>query len=144
MHPIIETIQTRCGELCRLCPPLKEKDYAEAEKKLPAELFEILKICNGILELMEHPQANDGLPFVSGWILFSFDEICTDSEVFSELFSGEGTVFAGNGAGGYYVLAADGTVWLYEYPGEEGECVAESLMAYYSGLRAGKSLFDES
>jgi hypothetical protein len=44
----------------------------------------------------------------------------------------DGLAFAGNGAGGFYILNPDGKNYLYECVGEDGECYAENIMEYIS------------
>lgn len=128
---IINLIKKKFGDCCQLCSPLNEIQYDEAKKILPVELFEILKISNGINELMIHPNANSGKPFVIGSIVYSFDDIKSETKNFSDLFCEEGTVFAGNGAGGYFVLKSDGKIYLYEYLDESGKFYADNLLSYF-------------
>ena len=130
MNDIIELIKQKYGDLCQLCPPLDEEKYPLAEKMLPAVLFEALKISDGVLELMSHPNVDDGKPFPIGFIIDSFEGICANSRELSELYGVEGLAFAGNGAGGYYVIDPDGKIYLYECVGEEGECYAENIREY--------------
>ncbi len=132
MNAMIALIQQKYGEMCRLCPPLAESQYAKAEALLPADLFELLKISNGVPELMTHPKVDDGEPFVIGSILYAFEDMLTESQAFKALFGADGLVIAGNGAGGYFVVRPDGTICLYEYVGEEGELYAENLRAFLS------------
>jgi hypothetical protein len=128
----IELIQEKLGELYRLSPPLEEPQLSLAETMLPNDLLEILKISNGILELMTHPKVDDGQPFVIGSILYSFDDILLESKEFAELYGMDGVVLAGNGAGGYFIIQPDGTVYLYECPGEDGYCYAQNINEYIS------------
>lgn len=137
-NPIIAQIQKRYGVLCQLCPPLKERDCADAEKNLPAELAAVLKISNGVLELTMQSDMYGGKPFVSGVILYSYEAMLAETEDFAEMYHEEGTAFAGDGAGGCFVRKPDGTVWLYAYPCEKGEFAAESVTAYYAGTLAEK------
>jgi hypothetical protein len=130
MNDIIELIKQKYGDLCQLCPPLDEEKYPLAEKMLPAVLFEALKISDGVIELMPHPNVDDGKPFPIGFIIDSFEGICVNSRKLSELYGVEGLAFAGNGAGGYYVIDPDGKIYLYECVGEEGEYYAENIMEY--------------
>lgn len=127
----IALIQAKYGDACRLCPPLDKEDYEAAAQRLPAELLGILSVSNGIEELMTLPDVNDGAPFPVGYIVDPYQGILAQTAYFSEFWDEEGIAFAGNGAGGCYVLKQDGTVWLYEYVGEEGELVAEDLAAYF-------------
>ena len=132
MNSTLEIIQQKFGASCRLCPPLKEPQLSDAKALLPNDLLELLKASNGVLEMMTHPKANDGKPFVIGSILYSFDEIVTESKAFYELYGIEGLAFAGNGAGGFYVMNPDGKIYLYECVGEDGECYADNIAEYIS------------
>ncbi len=134
MNRIIEIIQQKYGEFCGLLPPLEESQYELSEKMLPEDLFEIIRISNGIYELMTCPNVNDDKPFVMGHIIFPFEEIRSATESFSELFGAEGTVFAGNGAGGYYVIDPAGAIYLYEYTDDGGQYRAENLQEYFTNL----------
>lgn len=127
---IINLIQQKYGDNCQLCPPLSKKQYDEAEKIIPDELLDILKISNGIKELMTNP--NDRKPLVIGSIVYSFDEIKSETRTFFDLFSEKGIVFSGNGAGGYFVLKPNGIIYLYEYLDEKGEYYANSLSDYFN------------
>ena len=131
---IIKLIQQKYGDSCQLCSPLDKKQYNKARKILPAELLEILEISNGIEKLAILPDVNDGKPFVMDNIVYSFDEIKSETESFFDLHGDEGTVFVGNGAGGFFVLKPDGTVYLYEYFDEGGEYYAASLFDYFAKL----------
>lgn len=131
---IIKLIQQKYGDSCQLCSPLNKKQYNKARKILPVELLEILEISNGIEELMTLPDVNDGKPFVMYNIVYSFDEIKSETESFFDLYGDEGTVFAGDGAGGFFVLKPDGTVYLYEYSDVGGEYYAASLFDYFNKL----------
>ena len=130
MNKVIEAIERKLGSLYRLCPPLEGDRLVRAEEELPEELAEVLKVSDGIHQLMEHPKAGGGEPFAAGSIIYPFEEIVSQTKVFRELYGAVGTVFAGNGAGGYFVLGADGAVYLYEYVGEEGEYYAEDICGY--------------
>jgi hypothetical protein len=130
MNEIIHMIQQTYGDWCQLCPPLDEEQYPLAEKMLPAALFEILKISNGILEMMSLPNVDNGKPFAVGYIIDKYEDMCSESKKFNELFGMEGLVLAGNGAGGYYVMNPDGKIYLYECIGEEGKCYADNIMEY--------------
>lgn len=134
MNDIISLIQQKYGELCQLCPPLNEEQYPLAKKMLPATLFEVLKISNGILELMSLQNVDDGKPFAVGFIIDNFEDMCLGSKQFNELFGMEGLAFAGNGAGGFYVMNHDGKIYLYEFVGEDGECFADNIAEYISKL----------
>ena len=132
MNEIIHMIQQTYGNLCQLCPPLDEEQYPHAEKMLPAALFEVLKISNGVLEMMSLPNVDNGKPFSIGFIIESFDGMCSASKELRELYGIEGLAFAGNGAGGYYVMNPDGKIHLYECVGEDGDFYADNIMEYIS------------
>lgn len=129
---IIKFIQQRYGDSCQLCSPLDNKQYNEARKILPVELLEILEISNGINELMTLPDTNDGKPFIIGRILYSFDEIKSETYNYLDEYGGEGVVFAGNGAGGIFILKPDGTINIVEYFDEGEEFYAKSLSDYFN------------
>ena len=129
-----EMFMQKHKKLYELRPPLDKALYDEAKANLSDELFALLKESNGILLLMEHPKANGGKPFVTGSIIYPFEEMKSHTAVFKELFSEEGFVIAGNGAGGYFVLKNDGKIFLYEYAGEEGSMYAECLTDYLNKI----------
>lgn len=129
---IINLIQQKYGDSCQLCSPLNKNQYKNAKKILPVELLEILVISNGINELMTHPNANNGKPFVIDRILYSFDEIKSETNNYLNECGGEGVVFAGNGAGGFFILKPDGKIHIVEYFDEGEEFYAESLKDYFN------------
>lgn len=131
MNPIIAHIRQLYGDACRLCPPLEQTAYEQAGIALPEELLALLRESNGILELMPELTANDGGPLVSGWVVYPLDEIRSNTAYYANAYGGAGTVFAGNGAGGYFLLMPDGTVWLKEFFDEDAERYAESLTAFF-------------
>lgn len=93
---IIELIRELYGDFCVFCPPLDESRYNEAKMLVPEELFEILKISNGIKETMELPNREERI--VIGLIIYPFDDIRSQTERYINEYSGEGVVFVGNGA----------------------------------------------
>ena len=132
MNDVISFIQQKFGKFCQFCPPLSEEQYPLAEKMLPPVLFEVLKISNGVLTLMALPNVDDGKPFPMGYIIDDFDGICSGMKEFHELFGVEGLAFAGNGAGGFFVMEPDGKIFLYECAGEDGIFYADDIMEYIS------------
>lgn len=128
---IIKLIQQKYGDSCQLCSPLDKKQYSEARKILPVELLEILEISNGINELMTHPNTNNGKPFIIGRIIYSFDEIKSETDNYLDEYGGEGVVFASNGAGGSFILKPDGKIYIVEYFDECEEFYAKSLSDYF-------------
>ena len=127
----IALIREKYGDTCRLCPPLAKADCEAAEQQLPAELLSILERSNGIEELLTLPDANDGEPFPVGYIVDPYQGILAQTAYFSEFWGEDGIAFAGNGAGGCYVLKEDGSVWLFEFPGEDGDLVADDLAGFF-------------
>lgn len=110
---IIELIKEKYGDRCQLRSPLTKKQYEKAKKQLPAELCEILRVSNGIDETMKDPNTNQTM--VIDPIIYTLAEIKNETEHYRSEFGGNGFVFAGNGAGDFYVLKPDGSVALYEY-----------------------------
>ena len=55
MDHIIELIRPSYGGLYQLRPPLDEKQYDNTKEILPDDLYEILKISNGIYGSMTYP-----------------------------------------------------------------------------------------
>ena len=132
MNDIIYFIQQKYGDLCQLCPPLDEEQYPLAKKMLPATLFEILKISNGILEMMSLPNVDDGKSFEIGFIIDTFEDMCSETKDLSDLYGIEGLVFAGNGAGSYYIINPDEKIYLYEPIGEDWELYANDIREFIS------------
>ncbi|WP_294755145.1 SMI1/KNR4 family protein [uncultured Ruminococcus sp.] len=126
---IIELIRELYGDFCVFCPPLDESRYNEAKMLVPEELFEILKISNGIKETMELPNREERI--VIGLIIYPFDDIRSQTERYINEYSGEGVVFVGNGADGFFILKSDGKVYFRGYLDEDEELYADSLAEYF-------------
>lgn len=126
---IMELIRGLYGDCCVFCPPLDESLYDEAEKLVPEELLEILKISNGIKETMELPNREESI--VIGWIIYPFDEIKAQTELYINEYNGEGVAFVGNGADGFFILKSDGKVYFRGYLDENDEPYADSLAEYF-------------
>ena len=110
---IIKLIQQIYGDSCKLRSPLNKRQYEKARKMLPVELLEILKISNGINEIMPNP--NTGNTIVIDRIIYSLAEIKSQTDCYLGEYGNEGVVFAGNGAGGFFILKPNGKIFLYEY-----------------------------
>ncbi len=80
--------------------------------------------------MMSLPNVDNGKPFSIGFIIENFDGMCSASKELLELYGIEGLAFAGNGAGGYYVMNPDGKIHLYECVGEDGDFYADNIMEY--------------
>ncbi|MDE6501635.1 MAG: hypothetical protein K2L10_06090 [Ruminococcus sp.] len=127
---IINLIQQKYGDSCQLRSPLNKRQYDKAKNILPCELLEILKISNGINEIMTNP--NTMKIEVIDRIVYSLAEIKSQTNCYSSEYGGEGFVFAGNGAGGFFILKPDGKIYIYEYFDLSEEYYAESLSDYFS------------
>ena len=130
MNKVIEEIQQVCGELYQLCPPLDAAQYDSAKAMLPAELFEVLKISNGVQEMMALPNVDDGKPFAVGYLIESFEGMCAESKAFREIFGKEALVFATNGADGFFIMNPDGAIDLFESGDDDSTRYAENLCEY--------------
>ncbi len=127
---IINLIQQKYGASCQLRSPLNKRQYDTAKKILPHELLEILKVSNGINEIITNP---DTMKIeVIDKIIYSLDEIKSQTSHYSDEYGGEGVVFAGNGAGGFFILKPDGKIYIYEYYDLSEEYYAESLSDYFN------------
>ncbi len=129
---IVNLIQQKYGDSCQLRSPLTKKQYDKARKFLPNELFEILKISNGINEVMVNP--NNGKVEVIDRIVYSLAEMKKQTDCYLSEYGSEGVVFAGNGAGGFFVLKPDGRIFLYEYYDLGEEFYADSMWEYFNNL----------
>lgn len=127
---IINLIQQKYGASCQLRSPLNKRQYNKAKNILPHELLEILKVSNGINEIMTNPDTKKIK--VTGWIIYSLAEIKSQTNYYSDEYGGEGVVFAGNGAGSFFVLKPDGKIYIYEYFDLNEEYYAESLSDYFN------------
>jgi hypothetical protein len=128
---IIELIQSLYGKYCQLCTPLTEQEYKNAVGTIPDELLEILKVSNGINEVMIHPKVDNGKPFVIGSVVLSLDGMKSETERYLDEHGSTGTVFCGDGAGGSFVLKPDGKVYLYDRYLAEEELYADSLQEFW-------------
>ena len=126
---MVGLIQKKYGESCRLRSPITKEQYAKAKKLLPDELVDILRISNGIDETMVNPHT--GEIEVIDRIIYSFAEMKGQTNCYRSEYGGEGFVFAGDGAGGFFVLKPDGRIFLYEYHDLNEEPYAESLAAFF-------------
>lgn len=127
---IINLIQQKYGDSCQLCSPLNKRQYEKAKKTLPDELLEILKISNGINEIMTDP--NTRRVEVIDRIVYSFAEIKAQTDCYLDEYGEEGIVFAGNGSGGFFILKPNGKIYLYEYFDLGEEYYADSLSDYFN------------
>ncbi|MBO4523863.1 hypothetical protein [Ruminococcus sp.] len=134
---IIEMIRELYGDSCVFCPPLVESRYNEANELVFEELFEVLKISNGIKETMKFPNQEERI--VIGWIIYPLDDIKSQTEHYINEYSGEGVVFVGNGAGGFFILKSDGKVYIREYFDEDEELYSDSLAEYFRKWHCPKS-----
>ncbi len=129
---IIELIQEKYSDTCRLRSPLTKNQYEKAKKYLPRELFDILQVSNGIDEIMINP--NNGKTEVIDSIIYSLAEIKAQTNSYLDEIGTDGFVFAGDGAGNFFVLKSDGRIFLYEYYYFSETFYANSLWEYYDKL----------
>lgn len=130
---IIKLIQQIYGDFCQLCSPLNKRQYEKARKMLPVELLEILKISNGINEIMPNPNTRNTM--VIDRIIYSLAEIKSETDCYLGEYGNEGVVFAGNGAGGFFILKPNGKIFLYEYFDLGEEYYANNLTDYFKKWR---------
>lgn len=129
---IIELIQQKYGDTCRLCSPLTKNQYEKAKKYLHRELLDILKVSNGIDEIMiDH---NNGKTEVIDSIIYSLAEIKEQTNSYLSEIGTDGFVFTGDGSGNFYVLKSDGRIFLYEYYDFSETFYASSLWEYFDKL----------
>lgn len=129
---IIGLIQQKYDGCCQLCEPLSEEMRTEAEDILPKELLEILKISNGIKETMRLPDTGEVEAIES--IIYSLEEIRSETEFYMSEYGGEGVVFAGDGAGGVYIMKPSGQIYHHEYSDLPEEHCADSLWDYFASV----------
>lgn len=123
---IINLIQQKYGASCQLRSPLNKRQYNKAKNILPHELLEILKVSNGINEIMTNPDTKKTK--VIGWIIYSLANIRQET---SGYFLDEGFVFAGNREVDF-VLKPDGKIYTYDYFSLSEKYYAENLSDYFN------------
>ncbi len=128
MLDIFDLIKNKYGDTYRLRSPLTKDEYNQAKKWLPKELLDILKISNGIDEIMMINGKAEAIWF----IIDPLSQIIDQTKFYHNEYGNDGIVFAGNGAGGFYVLKDDGKIYLFEYYDIGEEFYAESLADYFS------------
>ena len=129
---IIEVIEQKYGNTCRLRSPLTKNQSEKAKKYLPRELFDILRVSNGIDEIMINP--NNGKTEVIDSIIYSLAEIKEQTNSYLGEIGTDGFVFAGDGAGNFFVLKSDGRIFLYEYYDFSETFYANSLWEFFDKL----------
>ena len=130
MLDIFELIKNKYGDTYRLRSPLTEEEYNQAKELLPNELLDILKVSNGIDEIMMINGKAETICF----IIDSLSQIIDQTSFYHNEYGNDGIVFAGNGAGGFYVLKDDGKIYLFEYYDIGEELYAESLADYFNKM----------
>lgn len=118
---IIESISKSYNENIKLCQPLNDEKY----DFLPADLLNILKVSNGIMETMVHPGTGELLNI--GWIIYPIEKILESSEYYQKEYAVDGVVFSDDGAGNPLYIKRDGKVYLLNVIGREEDCIADSL-----------------
>ncbi len=95
---------------------------------LEEPLKNILVKSNGIEETMIHPKTNELLSIA--WIVYSYDEICSETLFYKENYGLNGMVFSDDGAGNPYYLL-QGKVYQFNVIDKESEFVADSLEEFF-------------
>ena len=126
---IIDAVRNRYAEDFLLREPLDDERYEKAKALFPAELAELLHESDGIEETMVIPKTGERVSVY--FIVYTFDEIISETETYRADHGGDGVVFSGNGAGGKYVIKPDGKVYFREYYDEEEEFCAGSLLEFF-------------
>lgn len=129
---IIELIEQKYGNTCRIRSPLTKKQCEKAKKYLSGELFDILKVSNGIDEIMINP--DNGKTDVIDSIIYSLAEIKAQTNSYLGEIGKDGFVFAGDDAGNFFVLKSDGKIFLYKYYDFSEIFYANSLWEYFDNL----------
>ena len=127
---IIELIQEKYGDTCRLHSPLTKSQYSKAKKYLPKELLDILKVSNGIDEI----EIINGKAEAIKPIIYSLAHIKEQTNAFLSECGNDGFVFAENGTGDFYVLKTNGAIFVYKYFYLKEELYAESLANYFNKM----------
>ena len=127
---IIELIQEKYGDTCRLHSPLTKSQYSKAKKYLPKELLDILKVSNGIDEIeIINGKAEEIKP-----IIYSLAHIKEQTNAFLSECGNDGFVFSEDGTGDFYVLKTNGAIFVYKYFYLKEELYAESLANYFNKM----------
>lgn len=120
--PITDLIAAYYNGNIRKLPPLR------GESELPDPLTDVLRIANGILENMLHPDT--GNPVDMGWIIYPYAMILVESEAFYDKYHTKGYVFADDGVGNPYYLRDD-HVFYYDTVERQETMEAPSLAAFF-------------
>ena len=127
---IIELIQEKYGDTCRLHSPLTKSQYSKAKKYLPKELLDILKVSNGIDEI----EIINGKAEAIKPIIYSLAHIKEQTNAFLSECGNDGFVFSEDGTGDFYVLKTNGAIFVYKYFYLKEELYAESLANYFNKM----------
>ena len=127
---IIELIQEKYGDTCRLHSPLTKSQYSKAKKYLPKELLDILKVSNGIDEI----EIINGKAEVIKPIVYSLAQIKEQTNAFLSECGNDGFVFSEDGTRDFYVLKTNGAIFVYKYFYLKEELYAESLANYFNKM----------
>lgn len=97
---------------------------------IPTELAEILKVSNGIMEIL----GNTLLKI--GWIIYPCEMIVEQTEFFKNRCGIDGVVFADDGAGNPFYIKSNKMIYMYEYDYSDGEevAVSNSLYEYFGRI----------
>ena len=95
---------------------------------IPTELFEILKVSDGIEEVMDIKDKKESI----GWILYSYEMINNDTKYYAEKYKINGFVFSDDGAGNVFIIKKDGSIYLFDAIDREENYFAESLAKFWN------------
>ena len=127
---IIELIQEKYGDTCRLHSPLTKSQYSKAKKYLPKELLDILKVSNGIDEI----EIINAKAEVIKPIVYSLAQIKEQTNAFLSECGNDGFVFSEDGTGDFYILKSNGSIFVYKYFDFKERLYAESLTDYFNKM----------
>lgn len=122
---LLDRISALYGGNIQLFPPYRGR----RPEGLPAELFDLLRRSDGVMETMVHPQASEVIPV--SWIICPCLMITEETAFYRETYNAEGTVFSSDGAGNPFLLKSDGTVVRFDAIDGEEVFAARSLSDFY-------------
>lgn len=94
---------------------------------MPTELFEILRVSDGIEEIIIVNDKKESI----GWILYSYEMIKNNTGYYAEKYGIKGYVFSDDGAGNVFIMKEDGSIYLFDAIDGEEDYFAESLVKFW-------------
>ncbi len=120
---IIDLIKMKYGNDIKLLEPSFCEDMS-----IPDKLRAILHQTNGIQETMFHPKTGEKI--VTGWILYSYEEMVRSTNNYKNEYGLQETVFSDDGAGNPYYLL-EGKVYEFDPIDNESTFLANSIEEFY-------------